>query len=56
LLYYEVGSDGETIYKNGVFAPIGLHIIHKTTSFPDYDEVAVLFDTARIAARSDRPR
>ncbi len=35
-IYYDVDSNGKTIYKNGVFAPIGLHIIHKTTNFPDY--------------------
>lgn len=36
-IYYEVGSDGKTtVYKNGVFALVGLHIIHKTTNFPDF--------------------
>jgi hypothetical protein len=35
-VYYDVGSDGKVVYKNGVFALIGLHIIHKTTNFPDY--------------------
>lgn len=35
-IYYEDGQNGGTTYNNGDFALIGIHIIHKTTNYPDF--------------------
>jgi hypothetical protein len=34
-LYYDM-QNGQLIYKNGTFALIGIHIIHKTKNYPDF--------------------
>ncbi|WP_367393017.1 hypothetical protein [Lewinella sp. LCG006] len=36
VIYYEKGPNGETLYKNKTFGLIGIHIIHKTTNYPDF--------------------
>lgn len=35
-LYYDLNSSNEMAYYNDTFALIGMHIIHKTTNFPDF--------------------
>ena len=35
-LYYDQDATGQLIYKNGTFALIGIHIIHKTKNYPDF--------------------
>ena len=34
--YYDTDAKGNLVYRNGTFALIGMHIIHKTKSFPDF--------------------
>jgi hypothetical protein len=34
--YYDHDRSGKLVYLNGTFALIGMHIIHKTKSFPDF--------------------
>ncbi len=36
VIYYESGPSGEILYKNKTFGLIGIHIIHKTTNYPDF--------------------
>lgn len=35
-IYYDLNSAGQMAYYNDTFALIGMHIIHKTTNFPDF--------------------
>jgi hypothetical protein len=35
-LYYDLDKNGQIAYYNDTFALIGMHIIHKTTNFPDF--------------------
>jgi len=35
-LYYDKDAKGNLVYLNGTFGLIGMHIIHKTKSFPDF--------------------
>jgi len=35
-LYYDLDAAGKLVYKNGTFALIGIHIIHKTKNYPDF--------------------
>ncbi len=35
-LYYDQDAAGQLIYKNGTFALIGIHVIHKTKNYPDF--------------------
>lgn len=35
-IYYDLNSVGEIAYYNDTFALVGMHIIHKTTNFPDF--------------------
>ncbi|HEX3553895.1 MAG TPA: hypothetical protein VIA62_11775 [Thermoanaerobaculia bacterium] len=35
-LYYDLDQNGKLVYKNGTFALIGIHIIHKTRNYPDF--------------------
>ncbi len=36
VLYYTQGSGNTIYYHNGIFGLVGIHIIHKTQSFPDF--------------------
>lgn len=36
VIFYESGPNGEIVYNNTTFGLIGIHIIHKTTNFPDF--------------------
>lgn len=35
-IYYDVNSNKQIAYYNDTFALVGMHIIHKTTNFPDF--------------------
>jgi hypothetical protein len=35
-IYYNVNAIGKLAYYNGTFGLVGMHIIHKTTNFPDF--------------------
>jgi hypothetical protein len=35
-IYYDVNANGQLAYYNGTFGLVGMHIIHKTTNFPDF--------------------
>ncbi|MEA2570397.1 MAG: hypothetical protein QOI24_2398 [Acidobacteriota bacterium] len=35
-IYYDTDANGNMVYRNGTFALVAMHIIHKTTNFPDF--------------------
>jgi hypothetical protein len=45
-LYYDM-ENGKLVYKNGTFALIGIHIIHKTKNYPDF--IFTTFEQVEVA-------
>lgn len=59
-IYYDLDKNGQIAYYNDTFALIGMHIIHKTTNFPDFvfatfEQVDVEKSDARFILLSPNP-